>query len=231
MTKETHGGHRGRLSGKVRDGVVLYDHETLEVLLFNSCPRRDLNATAHALLDRFGDVYGVMHASVEELCSVNGVGVNMAEYIYCLSAVLDNMHDCESFAKIKSTAEFLTYVGADSAFKGGVQVCFVDKDGHIRRRLWIKPDAEGNIPLKDFYAALSASRPYGVFLCSFRESGDCHPTPADDKTVEGVANAVNLCGARFYDYCIIGDDGKTYSYFVQDRSVFGNKSNGGAFNG
>ena len=231
MTKVIHQGHRSRLTGKVREGGVLYDHETLEVLLFNACPRKDLNSTAHLLLDRFGDLYGVMHASVEELCSVDGVGRNMAEYIHCLSAVLDNLHSCESFAKIKSTAEFLDYVRLDSTLKGGLHVYFADKDGRIRRKLRIDATADKESQLKKFYAVLAVSRPYGVFACVVKGEGDCLPTSDDDDIAEGMSSALGLLGARFYDYCIVGEDGQTYSYFVHDRGIFGKKAKRGEING
>lgn len=220
--KDTHEGHRYRLAGKVRDGGVLYDHEMLEVLLFNACPRRDLNATAHALLDRFGDLYGVMHASVEELSSVHGVGENMAEYIHCLSAVLDNLHNCESFAELKNTSDFLDHIRADCTLRGGLLVCLVDKDGRIRRKFRFKTSPDGQLQLKELYANLAVSRPYGVFAGSVRETDDCQPSPADDAVAESINRAVGICGARLYDYCIVGADGSTYSYFVNDRSIFGN---------
>ena len=222
--KYTHEGHRARLSGKVKEGVALYDHETLEVLLFNACPRRNLNATAHALLDRFGDLYGVMHASEEELCSVEGVGKNIAEYICCLSAVLENINDCESFAELKSTFEFLNYVRADRSLKCGLNICLVEKDGRVRRKLWIPFSPDGTAPLNKFYAWLSVSHPYGIFVCSLKGDAGCAPTSADDGTAERVAEAAGLCGVRFFDYCILGEGGDTYSYFVENRSVFGGKA-------
>ena len=57
-----HTGHRSRLTGKIKDGGVVYEHELLEYLLFNACPRRDLNATAHSLIEKFGSISGVLAA-------------------------------------------------------------------------------------------------------------------------------------------------------------------------
>lgn len=54
------------------------DHELLELALFYSRPRVNTNPTAHALLERFGSVKGVLEASSDELCDVNGVGASSA---------------------------------------------------------------------------------------------------------------------------------------------------------
>lgn len=225
--KTTHEGHRGRLAGKVRGGGALYDHEILEVLLFNACPRRNLNATAHALLDRFGDLYGVMHASAEQLSTVEGMGVNMAEYIICLSAVLEKLHSCASFAVLKSTSEFLDFVRSDSAAKGGLTFCFTDKDGRVRRKLHVQSRDGEQTPLKAFYTLLAVSKPYGVFVCTAKNNGDCLPDSETDREAESIFRAVKVYGVKLHDYCILGDGNQAYSYFVHDRAVFGKPTNRG----
>ena len=55
--KQIHEGHRRRMYARVeRDGFdSLAPHEALEYLLYFTNARRDTNALAHALLDRFGD--------------------------------------------------------------------------------------------------------------------------------------------------------------------------------
>ena len=225
--KATHEGHRGRLAGKVRAGGALCDHEILEVLLFNVCPRRDLNATAHALLDRFGDLDGVMHASEERLLTVDGVGANMAEYIRCMSAVLDKLHSCASFALLKSTSAFLDFIRSDSTATGGVTFLFTDKDGRVRRKLRVQSNEGERTPLKEFCALLGASKPYGVFVCVARERGDCLPDAATDEDAESIFRAAKVYGVKLHDYCILGEGGKAYSYFVNDRATFAKRATRG----
>ena len=59
-----HDGHRDRLkeSFDANEGTTLNDINFLELLLFYSIPRRDTNELAHALLDRFGSLRGVLKA-------------------------------------------------------------------------------------------------------------------------------------------------------------------------
>ena len=61
-------GHRRRMYGKLKSGDSLYEHELLEILLFNAFQRKNTNPIAHALLDAFGSIAGVFNAEVEQLC-------------------------------------------------------------------------------------------------------------------------------------------------------------------
>lgn len=73
--KNPHEGHRERMKQRYLsqglDGFA--EHEVLEMLLFYSVPRADTNELAHALLDRFSDLHGVLSAEPMELCQVSGV--------------------------------------------------------------------------------------------------------------------------------------------------------------
>ena len=58
----THAGHRQRLYERLNSDGFLHDHELLEMLLFNAFPRKNTNPIAHALLDAFGSLKGVLEA-------------------------------------------------------------------------------------------------------------------------------------------------------------------------
>ena len=74
--KPLHADHRQRMFDRaMREGFDHFEsHELLEVLLFFSKPRVNTNPTAHALLERYGSVKGVMDTPLEELCVVDGIG-------------------------------------------------------------------------------------------------------------------------------------------------------------
>ncbi len=78
-----HTGHRERLRQRFeRHGLeALNDIEALELLLYYALPRRDTNALAHALLDRFGSFRAVLEADSSELCQIPGVGESAATLI------------------------------------------------------------------------------------------------------------------------------------------------------
>lgn len=75
-----HDGHRNRVRDKFRKTGFsgMNPHEVLEMLLFYSIPRKDTNEVAHALIDRFGSLSGVLEATEEQLVQVDGVTANSA---------------------------------------------------------------------------------------------------------------------------------------------------------
>ena len=77
---QVHAGHRQRLKDRfLKSGLDhMEPHVVLELLLFYAIPQGDVNPLAHRLLDRFGNLYGVCSAPVEELTQVPGVGPNTA---------------------------------------------------------------------------------------------------------------------------------------------------------
>lgn len=84
--KPDHAGHRSRMHERVRlyGFNSLEEHEALEYLLYFTNARRDTNLIAHALIDRFGSLAGVLEASEEELCKVKGVGPKTARLLHLL---------------------------------------------------------------------------------------------------------------------------------------------------
>lgn len=72
-----HIGHRERLRQKFLDGKIA-DYEILELLLAYAIPRRDVRPIARGLLKRFGNVYNVINAPIDELTSYPGMGRSSA---------------------------------------------------------------------------------------------------------------------------------------------------------
>jgi len=73
-------GHRDRLREKFLSGH-LADYEKLELLLTYVIPRRDVRPLARGLVNKFGGVYQVLSASIDDLVSFKGIGRNTAVFI------------------------------------------------------------------------------------------------------------------------------------------------------
>lgn len=86
---KTHVGHRSRMRRKLFDlgRDVFDDYELLEMALYAVVPYRDTNPIAHRLIAHFGSLEGVFSASVEQLCTVSGVGERTARYLLTLGRV------------------------------------------------------------------------------------------------------------------------------------------------
>ncbi|MBR4079186.1 MAG: RadC family protein [Christensenellaceae bacterium] len=89
MQKSIHAGHRERLRNKFINlgHEALEEHELLELLLFYAIPQKNTNPIAHALINRFGSIKGVMEAEIRELCEVNGISEYSASLIKLQAAL------------------------------------------------------------------------------------------------------------------------------------------------
>lgn len=72
-----HAGHRERLRKKFLAGK-LTDYEQLELALTYAISRRDVRPIARALMDKFGSMYQILTASIDDLTAVPGVGLSSA---------------------------------------------------------------------------------------------------------------------------------------------------------
>lgn len=102
-----HDDHRKRMKEKFRQhGLQSFaDHEVLELLLYYAIPRVDTNDTAHYLLERFGTLEQVVHAPVEELMKVKGVGENAALFLTLIPAAYQRIVQSEKAEKILNSVE------------------------------------------------------------------------------------------------------------------------------
>lgn len=80
-------GHRERLRKNFLDNK-LAKYETLELLLTYAIPRKDVRPLARTLYKRFGGMFGILSASIDDLCSVNGMGYNTAIFIKVIQKVM-----------------------------------------------------------------------------------------------------------------------------------------------
>ncbi|MEA3280040.1 MAG: UPF0758 domain-containing protein, partial [Thermodesulfobacteriota bacterium] len=84
-------GHRQRLQDKyLASGLSgFHDYEVIELLLTLATPRKDCKDAAKAALKRFKTLQGVLEASPEELCKVNGIGPKNLFGIKLIKSVAD----------------------------------------------------------------------------------------------------------------------------------------------
>lgn len=76
-------GHRGRVRDRfLKDGLDGFlPHEVLELILFYAVAQKDTKTEAHALINEFGSLFGVLEASEEELVRVDGIGKHTALFL------------------------------------------------------------------------------------------------------------------------------------------------------
>ena len=102
-----HSGHRERLREKFLNGglTVFNEHEKLELLLTYCIPRKDVNETAHLLINRFGSLLSVLQAPEKELMTVEGVGASVA----CFIRLMNETHRYLSISQAASKPQMRSY--------------------------------------------------------------------------------------------------------------------------
>lgn len=82
-----HSGHRERLRQKFLEDK-LADYELLELLLSFVIPRRDVRPLARGLIAKFGGIYQVLTAPIDDLMEFKGIGRNTAIFIKAIHKIM-----------------------------------------------------------------------------------------------------------------------------------------------
>ncbi len=110
-----HEGHRARLKRRFEtEGLDGFQpHEALELLLFQTVARRDVNPLAHRLIERFGSLNGVLTAGEDALFAVPGVGARTAALLAFLPAFFETCRarGAENAPVLKNLAAARAYCG------------------------------------------------------------------------------------------------------------------------
>ena len=214
MSEENiHKGHRERQKQKfLEHGLESFtDVEALEMLLYYAIPRRDTNALAHALLDRFGSFCGVMEADAKELVSVPGIGENAAGLLQLVTAfnqrylrtdrvrgvaLPDGQAACEylmpKFAYCRE--EIALLVTLDSAAR--VIKCRTLSEG-MANQVFVSARVIVDFALRD-----KATK---VILAHNHISGLALPSAADLAATERIRNALALISVELVDHIVVSE--------------------------
>ena len=83
-----HEGHRERLRRQfMNDPVSFPEKDLLELVLTFAIPRRDVAPLAQQMLQKYGDIWGVMAAPVEDLRAFNGMGDSTVIFLKVIESI------------------------------------------------------------------------------------------------------------------------------------------------
>ncbi len=209
-----HEGHRKRMLAKVESGALLYDHEVLEILLFNACPRINTNPLAHALLERFCSLSGVLGASVAELKEVKGVGENVAMYLRTVGLCLGRAGRTQGLATLKNLGDCVKFVsmrlkGRKEEF---LELYMLDKSGCVTR-VFTYTSADRNRVTADsgeIVKSIVNSAPFGILIAHNHVNGNANPSENDDEFTKIMQLICNMNNVVLWDHIIYA--GEVFSY-------------------
>ncbi len=196
--KQIHEGHRRRMYARVeRDGFdSLAPHEALEYLLYFTNARRDTNALAHALLDRFGDFASVLEASEEDLMQVDGIGPTTARLLHGLLPVSRYYaRTCagkkRSLNTTESLAEFLQAQFLHLQQERAMLIS-LNRSRQVRSAVWLREGGRQAVWL-DIQEIVTAALKGGtsvVVLCHNHPNGMVLPSMEDMRATGELAHAL-----------------------------------------
>lgn len=208
-------GHRERLRTRARKGglAALPDYELLEFFLFRSIPQGDVKPRAKALLTRFGSLAAVLAASVEDLCTVKGIGPAVALDLAAMHEATLRVHREPVVRRtvISSWTALLAYVKLALAHEPREQfrVLFLDKKNQL---IADEIQNHGTVDHAPVYPRevmrraleLSASN---VILVHNHPSGDPTPSHADIDMTRQIVEAGRTLRIGVHDHLVVGREG------------------------
>jgi DNA repair protein RadC len=208
-------GHRDRLKARFRDAGAdtLQDYELLELILFQSVPRRDTKPLAKALLARFGSFSEVLAAPEERLKEVDGVGDAVAHQLKVLLATAQRFarDPIHRKAVLDSWAAVVDYCRAAMAFAPIEQfrILFLDRKNQL---IADEVQQSGTVDHTPVYPREVVKRALelsatALILVHNHPSGDPTPSRADIDMTKSVVEIAKPLGIAVHDHIIVGKQG------------------------
>ena len=209
-----HDGHREKMRRRfLETGLEGFaDHEALELLLYYAIPRRDTNPIAHALMERYDSLSGVLNAPVEDLEKVEGIGGERGHpAVPGLPAQPEGPHsgrvpgDHPQPSSERAGAYLLERFAGER--RELVFLLCLDRKGRL---LACKRLAEGDVASADLnirkvveMALLTSAS--AVILAHNHPSGVAVPSSSDEAATRQVAEALRTIGVRLVDHIVVAD--------------------------
>ncbi len=208
-----HDGHRKRLKGEFLARPDTFpDHKLLELLLFYVNPRGDVNPAAHALLERFGSLAGVLDATPEALMNCPGIGEHAVSLLRVVKE-LGRRYDAQRtgmedvVSSVRDAAGFFRpcFYGARSEM---VFLLCMDGKGKV---LGCPKVGEGNVNAAEIAARQIVEKALNhnaaqVILAHNHVSGLALPSSEDRATTLYLRELLRQVGVVLVDHMIFVDD-------------------------
>lgn len=207
-----HEGHRERLKQRfLAEGLDNFEpHTILEMILFYSVPRRNTNPIAHRLLDYFGgSLMRVLDAPIEELCKVEGIGLNTATLIklfpeVCRRYLMEMRETGQIIKSSKDAARCFVpmFIGRTNET---VAVMCIDAKGKL---LYCNPIFEGTVNaaavgVRRFVEIAVRYAATDMIMAHNHPGGLAVPSEQDIEVTQRVADALKTVNIGLLDHLII----------------------------
>ena len=212
--KNIHAGHRERLRERYdRSGMDDYaDHEVLELLLTYAIPRGDVNRQAHALVERFGSVAGVLDALPEEICEVEGLGPNAARFLTMMPSVfrryaLGKVTTTRTMDTLAAIGEYLMALYTGITFERVYLLLFDNSMGLIDCVHLADGSVNcSNVTVRRIAELALFKHASGVVLAHNHPRGLAIPSGSDHQVTQTVESALETLGVPLLEHIIVTEN-------------------------
>lgn len=216
-TKNVHSGHRTRLKKQYAlNGInSMTDIQQLELLLFYAIPQKDTNPIAHKLLEKFGNIKNVLHASVRDLCTVEGIKESSATFLKLvanMTNVISMPREGELVNSTKLAKEYCKkfYVGVNLE---QFHVVCLSKDNKVIGTKMIKSGTTDEIKVEirditEFAISINCNR---IIVSHNHPDGRGEMSDEDFRFTYSLVCSCMLNDIDILDHIIVGTD-KAYSF-------------------
>lgn len=207
-------GHRDRLRERFLGAPdAMPDYEVLELLLFMAIPRRDVKPIAKTLIARFGNLAGVMNASLAELEGVDGISENTATAIKTIREAGLRLLKADVLKRplLNSWQRLLDYLQASMAHekKEHFRLLFLNKKNEL---IADEIQQSGTVDHTPAYPREIMKRALecgatAIILVHNHPSGDSSPSKADIDMTKQICAAAAPFGIVIHDHLIVSRGG------------------------
>ena len=223
--KNLHENHRGRMRERFKTSPdSLSKHELLEIALFTAIPRVNVNPVAHRLIDKFGSLSGVIHATVPELTQVEGVGESAATFLAVLGRISDAaLDETLNEQRVLTPSDLKTYL--TRYFRNQASETFLafmlDSQSRVINKELISQNEKNKVEVSftQFSNLLATKSVRSVIVVHNHPSGNCEPSEEDDLATEKFLFYCDLMGVKLYDHMIVSGN-NLFSYRLAGRLDF-----------
>lgn len=214
-------GHRQRLRERMlQEGLQGFkDHELLELLLFQSVPRKDTNKLAHTLISSFGSLHNVLNAQAEELMLVRGVSQVTACNLAMLKEVWRRYKREEKekidLSDVKQIMSFARMLVAES-YSERLVVVYVDRGTKYLFSEEYAANADTHSVHVDIKRVVSGAvrlKASGIMLFHCHIEGDCKPSNSDMRYTRKLIYALSGVEVVLLEHLIFCPNGDYYSFY------------------
>lgn len=216
-----HGGHRQRMYNKLKKNAM-EEHEWLEMLLYRSTPRCNTNDLAHRLVLRFGSALDVLKAPLEELLTVEGVGIQIAAHLKCIEHFYkdytrDTSKEFGEKYTVEGFAAYLKRYYEEEPYEI-MDIYLFDKGGYLLKRESFTTEEVSRVEVRPEIVSriLLAEGANAIVVVHNHPGGTKAPSDVDDEMTKMMQILCSTHNLTFCDHMIYTKEG-VYSYYASGR--------------